>query len=36
MFELVVVLIVSSVIIAGLIYMLYEEFKPAPHEKGKT
>ncbi len=35
MFELVVVLIVSYVIIAGLIYMLYEEFN-APHEKGKT
>ncbi len=26
MFELVVVLVVSSVIIAGLIYMLYEDF----------
>ncbi len=34
MFELVVVLAISFIVIAGLVYMLYEEFKPTPYEKG--
>ncbi len=35
MFELVVVLIIGFIVISGLVYMLYEESKPTPYEKGR-